>query len=634
MDYSYQIRLRRGTDAQWGLKNPILSDGEPAYVTDLNLYKIGDGVTPWNSLPYTTGPQGEAATITVGTVTTGGPGTDAEVTNVGDQYDAVFDFKIPMGPQGEQGPSGGSGGLSRTGKWLANVTPGATPSSQQITSDTGDLADGVSWVRFADMDENDIDQSGFILANIVSGSVIFLQQATDSTRWSRLIVNGDPVDNGSYVQIPVAFNSAGSGGGAWQSLLVDFVTSGSGGGGVTDHGGLTGLSDDDHPQYHTDARGDARYYTQAQVDGLLEGVGETALDDLTDVVAPAPSNGQVLTYTISGDAYPYSGTPDNDGIINALGGEAAQPNTLTLSSSSETSFRWMYYALNPLTNEYFQSTNAPNPWYIVEATDPNAEMLVTAVALRSPDNVNSFYGSLPIYVEGRTPGTSDWVTIGTITVDPGRANWSEAVVPVSPVLCEAIRFRKDTGASNTTLAFSSIEVWGTWSAAGLDPHWAPADAAGGVTDHGLLAGLGDDDHPQYMPKAGGTFTGSVDVPLGILSTSSLYVSNANDAMFEIQSNMDGVRFGSNRLQFVGTPTVGTDATTKDYVDTGLAGKSDAAHNHDGVYDPAGSASAAVSNHVSSNDPHAGEYWRMWTGTQAQYDAIGTKDPNFMYAIVE
>ena len=31
-----------------------------------------------------------------------------------------------------------------------------------------------------------------------------------------------------------------------------------GGGGVTDHGALTGLADDDHTQYHNDARGDAR----------------------------------------------------------------------------------------------------------------------------------------------------------------------------------------------------------------------------------------------------------------------------------------------------------------------------------------------------------------------------------------
>ncbi len=32
-----------------------------------------------------------------------------------------------------------------------------------------------------------------------------------------------------------------------------------GGGGVTDHGALTGLADDDHSQYHNNARGDARY---------------------------------------------------------------------------------------------------------------------------------------------------------------------------------------------------------------------------------------------------------------------------------------------------------------------------------------------------------------------------------------
>lgn len=39
-------------------------------------------------------------------------------------------------------------------------------------------------------------------------------------------------------------------------LIWDAVSSGSG---VTDHGLLTGLADDDHTQYHTDARGDARY---------------------------------------------------------------------------------------------------------------------------------------------------------------------------------------------------------------------------------------------------------------------------------------------------------------------------------------------------------------------------------------
>jgi hypothetical protein len=41
--------------------------------------------------------------------------------------------------------------------------------------------------------------------------------------------------------------------------MVPVIISTSSGGGVTDHGALTGLADDDHAQYLTDARGDARY---------------------------------------------------------------------------------------------------------------------------------------------------------------------------------------------------------------------------------------------------------------------------------------------------------------------------------------------------------------------------------------
>lgn len=53
----------------------------------------------------------------------------------------------------------------------------------------------------------------------------------------------------------------------------------SGVGGVTDHGALTGLTDDDHPQYHNDTRGDARYsgvnHTHAAAD-IMTGTMATA----------------------------------------------------------------------------------------------------------------------------------------------------------------------------------------------------------------------------------------------------------------------------------------------------------------------------------------------------------------------
>lgn len=49
-----------------------------------------------------TGAQGEAATIEVGTVTTGAYGTNASVTNSGTEQEAVFDFVIPQGAPGEE----------------------------------------------------------------------------------------------------------------------------------------------------------------------------------------------------------------------------------------------------------------------------------------------------------------------------------------------------------------------------------------------------------------------------------------------------------------------------------------------------------------------------------------------------
>jgi hypothetical protein len=46
------IQLRGDTAANWTTANPVLAERELAIETDTNLYKIGDGVTPWNTLPY------------------------------------------------------------------------------------------------------------------------------------------------------------------------------------------------------------------------------------------------------------------------------------------------------------------------------------------------------------------------------------------------------------------------------------------------------------------------------------------------------------------------------------------------------------------------------------------------------
>ena len=65
-----------------------------------------------------TGPTGEAATITVGTTTTGDAGTEASVVNSGTLEAAILDFVIPQGvtgPTGEIGPTGPRGATGPTG---------------------------------------------------------------------------------------------------------------------------------------------------------------------------------------------------------------------------------------------------------------------------------------------------------------------------------------------------------------------------------------------------------------------------------------------------------------------------------------------------------------------------------------
>lgn len=65
-----------------------------------------------------------------------------------------------------------------------------------------------------------------------------------------------------------------------------------GGGGVTDHGALTGLSDDDHTQYFNQTRGDARYYTKSQIDTSLLNKASTTdlnlLDSRVDTLESRP----------------------------------------------------------------------------------------------------------------------------------------------------------------------------------------------------------------------------------------------------------------------------------------------------------------------------------------------------------
>jgi hypothetical protein len=46
------VMTRRDVAANWTLNNPILRMGEEGLEMDTQQYKVGDGITPWQLLPY------------------------------------------------------------------------------------------------------------------------------------------------------------------------------------------------------------------------------------------------------------------------------------------------------------------------------------------------------------------------------------------------------------------------------------------------------------------------------------------------------------------------------------------------------------------------------------------------------
>lgn len=101
----------------------------------------GTGNLHWaNPTAGPQGPQGSAATISVGTVTTGAAGTSATITNAGTSSAAVFNFTIPRGDHGEQGPQGDPGPKGDTGDQGPAGNDGA-PGAAGATGPKGDKGD-------------------------------------------------------------------------------------------------------------------------------------------------------------------------------------------------------------------------------------------------------------------------------------------------------------------------------------------------------------------------------------------------------------------------------------------------------------------------------------------------------------
>ena len=108
---TYPYQFRRDTLANWKSANPVLREGEmglelPGVVGDDGVkmfkFKIGDGATAWNALPYASGPAGPSPEYQWS-------GTSLRFMNPDGTWGSYVNLRGPQGTKGEQGDPGPAG---------------------------------------------------------------------------------------------------------------------------------------------------------------------------------------------------------------------------------------------------------------------------------------------------------------------------------------------------------------------------------------------------------------------------------------------------------------------------------------------------------------------------------------------
>ena len=132
-------------------------------------FVIPAGTTGATGANGATGADGTAATVQVGTTTTGAPGTNASVTNAGTESNAVLNFVIPAGATGANGATGADGTAATI--QVGTTTTGAPGTNASVTN-TGTESNAVL---------NFVIPAGATGANGADGTAATVQVGTTTT---------------------------------------------------------------------------------------------------------------------------------------------------------------------------------------------------------------------------------------------------------------------------------------------------------------------------------------------------------------------------------------------------------------------------------------------------------------------
>lgn len=204
-----------------------------------------------------------------------------------------------------------------------------------------------------------------------------------------------------------------------EKIAKKVVASSGGGGGVTDHGLLTGLADDDHTQYHNNARGDARYsqlgHTHPQSDitnlttdlaGKAATVHTHAQSDITNLTTDlaAKASNTPSFVTLATDA----------GLTNERVATAGSHVTVTDAGAGSTlTFDW---DPNPGKIVVLETDCVSTGALVVQGSGTGAAISYTTGGLATADRIGvgrATTGSTATGRYGLGSATADTVVLGT-----------------------------------------------------------------------------------------------------------------------------------------------------------------------------------------------------------------------------
>lgn len=234
--------------------------------------------------------------------------------------------------------------------------------------------------------------------------------------------------------------------------------------GVTDHGALTGLNDDDHSHYYNQTRGDARY---SQLGHTHTASNITDIDErIQDVIGAALDGGSAIpvtyddaTGTISLDIGIHqhaAGDITSGTISTARLGSGGAGNLKFLNGASEWSFPFSIPRVQPLsgfreaapivgdaltTMTLTASTAYYVPYRCHKSFSINAVGLNVSTAVASSTAAVAVYDSddngWPVGAPLVTSGTITTATLGdrtaavSLTLDPGKQYWLGCQAPAT-----------------------------------------------------------------------------------------------------------------------------------------------------------------------------------------------------------